>query len=69
MLLLTLSEGGWYWCCYLLLVRVARIGVVTYSYRGWLVLVLLLTLSEGGWYWCCYLLLARVARIGVVTYS
>ena len=47
MLLLTLSEGGWYWCCYLLLVRVAGIGVVTYSYRGWLVLVLLLTLSEG----------------------
>ena len=38
MLLLTLSEGGWYWCCYLLLVRVAGIGVarvgigvVTYS--------------------------------------
>ena len=67
MLLLTLSEGGWYWCCYLLLVRVAGIGVVTYSYR--LVLVLLLTLSEGGWYWCCYLLLVRVAGIGVVTYS
>ena len=56
MLLLTLSEGGWYWCCYLLLPRVA-------------VLVLLLTLSEGGWYWCCYLLLVRVAGIGVVTYS
>ena len=31
MLLLTLSEGGWYWCCYLLLARVAGIGVVTYS--------------------------------------
>ena len=61
MLLLTLSEGGWYWCCYLLLVRVAGI-------------MLLLTL-EGGWYWCwywywcCYLLLVRVAGIGVVTYS
>jgi hypothetical protein len=30
-LLLSLSKGGWYWCCYLLLARVVGIGVVTYS--------------------------------------
>ena len=37
MLLLTLSKGGWYWCCYLLLARVVGIGVVLCVVVGGLV--------------------------------